>query len=89
MSNTNKGCHACTIRERAELQIAHRLAIFQENLEKVTQDQCFLHTIQGYQLNLTSIPSQRDVPHPPVFNQEQQKAMSSEVQEMMAKRAIN
>ena len=46
------------------LLIAGRLAAFQENWKKVTQDHWVLHTVQGYQLDLISIPSQRDAPRP-------------------------
>ena len=67
---------------------AGRLQYHIDNWKVVSRDRWILETIQGYPLELVSEPHQRPRPQPPRYNQEQNKVILEEIQELLQKGVV-
>ena len=69
-------------------RLAGRIAHFLQNWEVLTQDQCVLQTVGGYQLDLLRTPHQDQIPNQIKTTQENLSLVTLEVVELLSKGAI-
>ena len=68
--------------------IAGRVALFQENWSRVSEDQWLLDTIQGYKIEFVDNPTQARQPRVGMSSPTEQALLQEEVGKMLSKRAI-